>query len=359
MDKLTQPRIAPAPDEDHYQEVIDEAERLVVFLGSGVNADDHDGTWQEDSGFLPDDEELARYLAQHIDWTHEPADLAEAAQRVHAFKDTKMFAWLRRVLAVDHAPGPVHTFLAQLPELLEEAGRQKHYPLIVTPVYDLALERALRAQNPSQPFDVAVYVRRDAQPRGSMGEEPSFVHLPWDAEYLDPKDIDVDNWKDGFSIPINAGNNEYNSFPIVNGPNGGELKRIVILRVNGAVDDSDAGFPWEKNYVITEDHYIDYLSDSAAVPKQIQAQLKESCCLFLGYNIADWRLRVFLKRIWENSETLGSAQHWAIERDPDKLELRLWARRAQLYQSRLSDYVNGLREFLDSEGATSDDRRRA
>ena len=48
--------------------------------------------------------------------------------------------------------------------------------------------------------------------------------------------------------------------------------------------------------------YIDYLSRSpieSLVPVQILDKLRDSHCLFLGYTVRDWNLRVFLKRIWE------------------------------------------------------------
>ncbi len=67
--------------------------------------------------------------------------------------------------------------------------------------------------------------------------------------------------------------NEYDEFPIV-GENG-ELTRTVIVRINGAVDDRDAGYLWKQNYVITEDHYIGYLRGrppEAVVPAQILAK---------------------------------------------------------------------------------------
>ena len=53
--------------------------------------------------------------------------------------------------------------------------------------------------------------------------------------------------------------------------------------------------------MITEDHYIDYFGGRPAeevVPMQILAKLRQSSCLFLGYAMADWRLRVFLHWIW-------------------------------------------------------------
>ena len=66
----------------------------------------------------------------------------------------------------------------------------------------------------------------------------------------------------------------------------------MIVRINGAVDDLAAGYRWKSNFVITEDHYIDYLGGRSAeevVPTQILAKLRQASCLFLGYTIADWR----------------------------------------------------------------------
>jgi hypothetical protein len=131
-----------------------------------------------------------------------------------------------------------------------------------------------------------------------------FVHVPWDAS---PQLIDKPN--------------EYTDLPIA--AEDRSLRRTVIVRIHGAVDDPSAGFPWEDNYVITEDHYIDYLSGRSAeevVPGQILAKLKK----------------------------LGRAKYWAIERDPDVLERDLWQQAGVgLYQSNLIDYIRGLYGYLD------------
>ena len=157
-----------------------------------------------------------------------------------------------------------------------------------------------------------------------------FVHLPWDAL---PRPIDKPN--------------EYAGLPIIAGDH--SLRRTVIVRISGTVEDRSAGFPWEDNYVITEDHYIDYLSGRAAeevVPGQILAKLKRANYLFLGYTIADWRLRVFLQRIWKGPK-LGRAKYAAIEYEPDVLERDLWEQAGvRLYQSSLTDYLRGLYDYL-------------
>ena len=182
--------------------------------------------------------------------------------------------------------------------------------MIVTPKLDLALEQAFREEG--EPFDVAVYMAPGTEYAGR------FVHLPWG--HVDPQPITTPN--------------EYTDFPIVT--DYGELTRTVIVRISGAVDDLEAGYRWKSNFMITEDHYIDYLGRRPAeevVPTQILAKLRQASCLFLGYSIADWRLRVFLHWIWQG-ERLGGATHWAVEHDPDVLERQFWQRSGvRLYRS--------------------------
>ena len=45
---------------------------------------------------------------------------------------------------------------------------------------------------------------------------------------------------------------------------GGRLTRTVIVRINGSIDDPLAGYRWKGNYLITQDHYIDYLGGRSA-----------------------------------------------------------------------------------------------
>ena len=317
------PPPALAADDEHYQMLVDEADNLVIFLGAGANADDHEGPFRQGAAMLPDDSDLAEYLAAKIRLDSGQRDLAAVAQYVRMIRgEPNVFKWVKKAVGVDSEPGPVHRYLARLPRRLEELGLQKHYPMIVTPKLDLGLERALREQG--EPFDIALYMAPGTEYSGR------FVHVPWDG---DPH-------------PVNAPN-EYTDFPII--ADYGELTRTVIVRISGAVDDRETGYPWKSNFVITEDHYIDYLRARPAeevVPGQILAKLRQASCLFLGYKIADWRLRVFLHWIWQG-ERLSGATHWAVERDPDVLERQFWQRSGvALYRGRLGEYVAGLDRFL-------------
>jgi hypothetical protein len=310
--------VAPAPDLLHYEEVAEEAVEngIVLFLGSEVNA--------EDSSTLPDDEMLARYISSKVKLDPSTWDLAEVAQHVRALRgEQRVFQLVREGLAVEPSPGHVHKYIAGLPDRFAELGREKRHQMIVTPKYDDALERAFRARN--QPFDVVVYM-------GTGTESPGkFVHIPWGGE---PVTISVPNTYRGLPIRSDM-----------------SLEHTLIVRIHGAVDDPDLNFIWRDNYVVTEDHYIQYLSGSpaaAVIPGQIIEKLRSASYLFLGYTMADWRLRVFLKRVWPG-DRLGNGTHWAVERAPTRLEEKLcFATGVKLYQSSLTDYVDGFDEFLKS-----------
>lgn len=307
---------------EHYQRIADHAGSLVVFLGAGANGEDRGEPWQAGSGMLPDDQDLAKYLASRAGRQDASPHLAEIAQYAWAhYCERDLFDWVTGALKVESDPGRIYKYLAQLPKLLGN-----RYQLIVTPNYDAALVRAFR--DAGEEFDVAVYLAPGSQQDGRLVPEGKFVHVPWERNALS---IDKPN--------------VYSDFPIVAGDC--TLGRTVIMWINGAVDGL-LDLQCEDNYVITEDHYINYMSGSAeeVVPTQILMKLRKSNYLFLGYTIADWRLRVFLKRIWRGPG-LGRAQYWAVEREPDALEEDLWREiKVRLYRSSLTEYLQGLHSYL-------------
>src|SRR5215469_15437003 len=75
-----------AADDEHYQMLVDEADNLVIFLGAGANADDHEGPFREGASMLPDDAALAEYLAAKIKLQPGQRDLAEIAQYVRMIR---------------------------------------------------------------------------------------------------------------------------------------------------------------------------------------------------------------------------------------------------------------------------------
>jgi hypothetical protein len=321
--------VAPPPDAAHLEEVLQYmvCGELVPFLGSRMTPGR--GGAVEGSPCLPDANEIAAALAKQFHIKPARLDLAEIAQYVYVTKGRPdLYRALRQLLTDDCEPGPVHRFLARFPTTLEELGHEKRYQLIVSTNFDTALERAF--DDKGEPYDLAVYM-------ASGPDKGKFVHFPAEG---DPQPISKPN--SYTKLPIGL---EY------------ELERTVIVKIHGAVDRNVSDYGWKENYVITEDHYIDYLSRSpieSLVPVQIIDKLRQSHCLFLGYTVRDWNLRVFLKRIWNRS--LG-ANSWAVEPAPDELEKRLWAQsNVDLYAANPVDYVDLLQERLSEPPRKSDEQ---
>ena len=303
------------PDERHYEAVsrymIDQG-TVVPLLGPGV------------TGTLPDGEKIASDLAQSFGIETDGSDLPRVAQQVYvSVGRPDLVRRLRQILAGDCTPSPVHRFLARFPRQLEDLRLPSRYQMIVTTTYDANLERAFDEEN--EPYDLAVYV-------ASGPDQGRFVHFPFGR---DPEPIAVPNRYDKFPI------NDY-----------GELERTVIVKIHGGLTGESFGYAAKDNFVITEDQYIDYLSSNpieSLVPVQILAKLTDSHCLFLGYSMRDWNLRVFLKRIWQD-EPLGS-KSWAIQRDPDVVEKDFWSQsQVDFFAAPLEQYVEELHRQMLARG---------
>jgi hypothetical protein len=325
---------APAPDRNHYDELVrlmlEDGSVVVPFLGPGANSCDRTEPWRDvDSSYLPDSEELAAYLALKLGPISTPADLANVSQSVSVAKGPgDLYMALRRALPSGPPPGSVHRFLAGFPAAALARGLPERYQLIVTTNYDDALERAF--EEAEEPYDLAVYIARGR-------DKGRFVHVPHDGE---PKAI--------------ADANGYADFPI---DAFGSVKRTVIVKIHGTVDRSRGSYPWRDNYVITEDDYIDYMSVGdieSIVPQQLLGKLRDySHFLFLGHEMRDWNLRVFLIRVFGERQQPNTS--WAIQREPNRLDDRFWQRiGVDLAAISLDEYVRELGEHLSRAAASKD-----
>jgi hypothetical protein len=322
-----EPVAAPPPDAAHFDELarlmVEEGSLVVPFVGPGANSCDRTEPWLDaDSAFLPDSEELARYLAERLGTKPTPAGLALVSQSLSVSKGPgDLFMALRRALPPHQPPSSVHRFLAGLPKVLHDLGTPDCYQLVVTTNFDNALEQAF--DEADEPYDVAVYIARGH-------EKGRFVHVPCNGE---PQLV--------------ADPNTYTGFPI---DAFGRVERTVIMKVHGAVDRLQGPFAWRDNYVITEDDYIDYMSDGeieSIVPQQLLGKLRlYGHFLFLGHEMHDWSLRVFLIRIFGDRGLPNTS--WAIQREPNRLDERFWQRiGVDLVAARLDDYVRETGEHLD------------
>jgi DNA-binding SARP family transcriptional activator len=220
-----------------------------------------------------------------------PVDLARVSQYVATMKGSgPLYDELHARFEAAVEPTPLHRFLAQLPALLRERGAT--HQLIVSTNYDLALERAF--EDAGEELDIVAYVAAGPH-RGRFWHRP-----PGEA----PRPIDVPNT---YATELSL------------------ERRTILLKLHGAVDPLPER-EWE-SFVITEDDYIDYLGRSeltAVVPVSLAAKLRRSHFLFLGYEMADWNLRLILNRIW--GERPVAYRSWAVQRSPSPLAQAFWRR---------------------------------
>ena len=295
--------------------------RLVPLLGAGVNlcGRPKGAAWQH-GRYLPSGGELAAHLARLFGYPEdELLDLLRVSQYVEVTNGSgPLYDKLHELFDADYPPSPVHELLASLPKRLE-LGDKGRYQLIMTTNYDDGLERAFLAAG--EPVDVVWYVA-DSEHRGK------FVHLPPGGEpYL-----------------IEQPNEYHQPSPET---------RTVILKIHGAIDRMQ---PERDSYVITEDHYIDYLTRtdvSTLMPVTLGAKLRHSHFLFLGYSMRDWNLRVILHRIW--AEQARSYRSWAVQLNPNEIDDAYWERHGvDVLGASLEEYIAGLSSHIDESLANGD-----
>jgi SIR2-like domain len=290
--------------------------KVIPFLGAGASVCGRPvGVDPIHGPGMPSGFELAAYLATEYAYPQgEPIDLTRVAQYVHAVTGTPvLYEELRRIFDRDAEPTALHGLLATVPRLMRERGAPVGGMLIVTTNYDDLVERAFRIA--SEPLDVVVYVAK-----GEL--QGKFVHhIP-----------------DGGEQVIEQPNRYRELQP---------RERTVLLKLHGAINRQRAD---GDSFVITEDHYIDYLAQTDIanlVPATLMALMNEAHFLFLGYGLADWNLRVILHRIWGQQPFDDRIVSWAAQKSPSKLEGLLWDRRnVEILDVDLLDYAETLGSLL-------------
>ena len=294
--------------------------QLVPFLGAGANMCERpEGEWPD--RFLPTGVELAEYLANEYGYPpdQDRRDLSRVAQYVDLETDEAvLFADLRKVFVRDPPPNPdylpnkLHRLLAALPGLLREGGHATCGQLIITTNYDDVVETAFASAG--EALDVVSY-------SGGGNRPPIFIHKKPGGEHHEIDDPST-----------------YADFDLAT--------RSVLLKIHGALNREDRT---GDRYVITEDHYIDYMTREnapALIPKHLIARMTQSSFLFLGYALRDWNLRVVLRSIW--SERTLRIRSWAIERSPSIIDTKLWQRHeVEILGATLEEWVDAMRLQLE------------
>jgi hypothetical protein len=288
---------------------------VVPVLGAGANLCDR----QPDEGWirgtnLPSGAELARWLADEFECdVPDPSDLVRVSQYADITEgEGPLYQRLREVFLEQCGIPSLHRFLAGLPKWMADNGRTPRPQLIVSTNYDDLVELALREADVE--FDLVSYVTNGPNQGRFVHERP-----------------------DGTEQVITQPNAYVDVDP---------EQRTVLLKIHGSVDRADRR---QDSYVITEDHYIEYLTrtnPSELIPAKLLEKIVNSHQLFLGYGLRDWNLRVMLHQILALRD-LGW-KSWAVQAKVDRFDGELWSKRdVELLEHQLSDYVSGLRIALE------------
>jgi hypothetical protein len=264
--------------------------RVVPVLGAGVNLCDRppNASWEQ-GRYLPDGHELTSALAAKYHIT--PAgDLARVAQYITTLAGRgPLYDELHEVFDADYPTTSLHRFLARLSR--HTRTTKGECLLVVTTNYDDSLERAFAEER--EPYELVTYIA-EGNDRGRFrhfhaGGKPSVITRP-----------------NKYKLQL--------------------TDSAVIAKIHGTVNRSRQS----ESFVITEDHYIDYISRAdvgGLFPVSLAARLRSSHFLFLGYSLRDWNLRVMLYRLWGEQDGVGY-NSWAIQPDPDQIDRSAWKKRS-------------------------------
>jgi hypothetical protein len=334
-----------SPPVDHYREVAQLLleGRLIVFMGAGaslttilrgssevVEAGNGSAPPFRIGEALPGGAELAHHLKSELqalgitcpDETGD--DLAKVAQFAVLAKDEQwLYDRLHRVLNHDFPPTEVHEVIASIPARQKSNGYPLHPPLVLTSNYDHLMETAFDAADPGMHYDVLSYVV-DGEHAGS------FRHKAPGAEKL----ITIKEPATYEGIKVKGDLCSYLEV------------RPTILKIHGTVCRAD---PALNSFVITEDHYIEYLAKmdvAKFLPATIAGILSQHRFLFLGYSLTHWNLRALLRSYWEKQPR--SMASWSIQRNPTALDTHFWASRmVHLFDCELVPYAQRLKQELN------------
>jgi hypothetical protein len=291
--------------------------RVIPFLDAGVNlcGRTEGAEWVIGSNYLPSGWELTQHLAREFHYPNPPAELLRVSQYVTISDGAgPLYEELHKLFDVDYVPTSLHSFLAGLLAVMRSKGYAVKYPLIVTTNYDDVLEISLKEAG--EVYDLVYYEAKGE----NLGK---FWHQPPGRE---PRLIERPNKYRGLSLD----------------------ERPVILKIHGAVSRKNESSSHD-SYVITEDHYIDYLLNTevtALLPMPLPEKLKRSHYLFLGYGLRDWNLRVILRRIWKDQAL--DWKSWAVKHVSDPIDDQFWKRRkVDIIGADLQDDISALRAALE------------
>jgi hypothetical protein len=319
----SKPTSAVSPEDlaNHYERVSNRLLGGVVvpFLGAGVNLCDRPPGFEwvpDQKDFLPKGSELADFLAKQFVY---PPTRGRDLLQVSMYGELTdgrggLYDQLDSIFRRSYPATSVHRFLAALPGPAPLARLpENHYPLIATTNYDDLMEQAF--DEVGQPYDLVFFLPQEERRGSFWHQEPGKAPNP---------------------IPVGDAN-AY-KYPFFE-------QRPMILKIHGTINLVNEEL---EGYVISEDHYIDYLAEDpleTLLPSRVVTKLRKSHLWFLGYSLSDWNFRVFLRHLHRSDR--DQYRSWAVKEDVSSDEKTYWDKQGvDVFPVTLQEYIPGLRVVL-------------
>jgi len=327
------------PEAGHFGEVAGDllAGYVVPFLGAGANlcGQNPEVSFRQ-SGRAPLGWEVADILLSKL--PPEKAAMLSASARGDLIKasqffvmssdEARLFGELHRLFRTPFPITPVHDVLASVQDL-QRAKKMPESPLlVVTTNYDTVMETAFTRLKMS--CDVVAYIMN--------GEDAGrFHHYQCDPD---------GQGNPVASVPVVIKDpSQYQGVKTVLSDGALNLTRPLVLKLHGHIDVTDAD---RDSFVITQDHYIDFLARNELerfLPSALMQHLRRRRFLFLGYSLEDWNLRALLHFIWQKRKYASTS--WAVRARADAFDRISWEKRdVKTYKLDLKDYMADLAQAL-------------
>jgi SIR2-like domain len=288
---------------------------VVPFLGAGASV------FHQRDGVIcpPTGSALAEMLADQSEFPQIPEYRRKELPRVASYFEHVQIGRrglrkvLQRVFQAQFEPNALHELLAKV--------SKKTALLIITTNYDDMIERAF--DRVGSPYHLVITAIEDRDWAGTVKYRAAGT-----GDFKDVPPTELDVCLDESSI---------------------------IYKMHGSIDRSK---PDGSNYVITEEDYVRFLSGLSPVglslvPPRLKTELIPRSFLFLGYSLADWNFRVMLDMLSSasNNNPKDEQRSWAIQRNPDRVEARLWDKKAvNVYDLDLGLFTDRLASELQEAG---------
>lgn len=271
----------------------------LIFLGAGASVD-------KQRKCLPSAQVLSKEMSKECDFEwHEFIPLSTIAFHYESQNGRELLNHFieEQIDNPDIHPSTTIEIITRIIGILEEMGNSN---LIVTTNYDQHFERAYYKAFDKQP-DIVIY-------RGG----------------IDPNDKK--------SEPLHYGLGEHEQKPEYWKPNG----KTCVYKMHGCISKAEG-----QNLVITEEDYINFLSNSMGDDRNkrllhyVTGVMSLSKILFVGYSLTDWNYRVLHKAIKEKIKHNDSyAVQYFDSSKKDEKEVQRWNNMVEFWKEKNVSIVN-------------------